>query len=72
MRMPTAMKPQIGGRGSIPTTAMKRGIPGTSSGNTLSGRPTTAVSGAGYRSKPNQILSESSNITVSLEPKVET
>jgi hypothetical protein len=75
MRMPTAMKPQIGGaaRGSIPTTASKR-APGTAigGGSQSGGRPMTAVSGAGYNSKPNQIVGNSSNSSVTLEPKIET
>lgn len=73
MRMPTAMKNQVGGVGGTrgPTTAMKRGLMGTAGGNQSSGRPITAVSGAGYSSNPKKLNSESS-ISVSLEPKVET
>jgi hypothetical protein len=73
MRMPTAMKTQVGGgRGMIPTTAMKRGIPGTAGGSQSSGRPITAVSGAGFFTNTKKIVNESSNIHVTLEPKVET
>ena len=71
--MPTAMKAQVGGgRGMVPTTAMKKGIPGTAGGSQSSGRPTTGISSAGYSSNPKKISNDSSSITVSLEPKVET
>ena len=74
MRLPTAAKVQIGAaRGSVPTTAMKRGlgnVPGTA--QATGARPMTAVSGAGYSSKQNQVSHDNSNIAVSLEPKIET
>jgi hypothetical protein len=55
----------------VPGTAMKRGI-GTASGG--SGRPMTAVSGAGFNSNKMTIGGGdvTRSISVTLEPKIET
>jgi hypothetical protein len=51
---------------------MKRGI-GTSQGGGGGGaRPMTAVSGAGFNSKQASSGMESTNVVVTIEPKIET
>ena len=54
----------------VPGTAMKRGI-GTSQGGG-GARPMTAVSGAGFNSKQASSGMESTNVVVTIEPKIET
>lgn len=59
------------GRGAVPVpgTAMKRGI-GTAGGG--GARPMTAVSGAGFNSKQAASGMESTNVVITIEPKIET
>ena len=70
-------KPVIAlGRGAVPVpgTAMKRGI-GTAMGGSGGGggaRPMTAVSGAGFNSRTASSGMESTNVVVTIEPKIET
>ena len=69
------MKAQVGG--GAPTIGKGPAVPGTASkrlgtASQSGARPMTAVSGAGYSSKPVSIGTDPSVANVTLEPKVET
>lgn len=69
------MKGQVGGAG--PTMGRGAAVPGTASkrlgtASQAGARPITAVSGAGYSSKPLSVGTDPSVANVTLETKVET